>query len=237
MSSGVVTQLTFDLGRHAALRRSDFLVSESNASAVGWIDRWPDWPTGALVLHGPSSCGKTHLVHLWCHRASAIAISGDDLDEEEVARLVDNGCYRIAVDDGDRASEHAFLHLHNFCLENRGSLLVTARQPPGRWAVALRDLGSRLRAALPIGIAPPDDALLGGVLVKHFADRQLRVAPEVISYLLRQMERSFAAAANITALLDQVSLRDGRPITVPLVRELLKHSDHPPPRASDSGVK
>ena len=231
-------QLTFDLPRRAALGRSDFLVSECNASAVGWVDRWPDWPPGPLVLHGPPSCGKTHLLHLWSDRASAVAINGKNLGEEEVASLVVDRRLRIAVDDGDHASEHALLHLHNSCLESRGSLLITARQPPGSWTVLLHDLGSRLRAALTVGIGPPDDALLGAVLVKHFADRQLRVSPEVVSYLLRHMERSFAAAADVTAGLDLASLRGGRAITVPLARKLLtERGDHLFPPASDSGVK
>src|SRR5258707_10370839 len=78
-------QLTFDLPRRTALGRSDFLVSESNAAPIGWIDRWPEWPTGALVLYGPPGCGKTHLVHLWCERASAGVLGGGNLDEEKGA--------------------------------------------------------------------------------------------------------------------------------------------------------
>jgi chromosomal replication initiation ATPase DnaA len=203
------------------LGRSDFLVSKSNALAVGWIDRWPDWPHGALVLHGPSACGKTHLAHLWRERASAVVVAGATVHEEQVARLAAERRHRIAVDDADHACERALLHLHNWCLEGAGSILITARHPAGSWTVGLDDLGSRLRAALTVGIGPPDDALLGAVLVKHFSDRQLRVAPEVITYLLSHMERSFAAAADITDRLDTVSLRDGRAVTIPLVREVL----------------
>jgi len=54
-----MTQLTFDLPRRIGLSRTDFLISDSNAAAIGWIDRWPDWPSRALALHGPAGCGKT----------------------------------------------------------------------------------------------------------------------------------------------------------------------------------
>ena len=230
-------QLTFDLPRRTALGRSDFLVSESNAAAIGWIDRWPEWPTGALVLHGPQGCGKTHLVHLWCERASAVIVPGETLDEEKVARLVAEGRHRIAVDNADRASERALLHLYNSCLGCHGSLLITARRPPGSWNFALKDLGSRLRATLAIGIGLPDDALLGAVLVKHFADRQLSVTPEVIAYLIRRLERSFAAAADIAARLDAAALRDRCAVTIPLARNVLVQDGHQPlPPASESGV-
>ena len=231
-------QLTFDLPRGTALGRSDFFVSDSNATAFGWIDRWPDWPSGALVLHGPAGCGKTHLVHLWCARASAVAVAGASLDEDAVACLVAQRRHRVAVDDADYACERALLHLYNSCLEARGSMLIAARQPAASWTVRLDDLRSRLRAALAVSVQPADDALLGALLVKHFADRQLRVAPDVIAYVLQHMERSFAAAAEIAARLDQVSLRDKCAITVPLARKLLTESAaHPPSSASDSGVK
>jgi len=230
-------QLTFDLPRRTALGRSDFLVSESNVAAVGWIDRWPEWPGGALVLYGPQGCGKTHLVHLWCERASAVIVAGETLDEENVALLAAEGRHRIALDNADRASERALLHLHNSCLECQGSLLITARQPPGSWNFALKDLGSRLRAALAVGIGLPDDALLGAVLVKQFADRQLSVTPEVIAYLMRRLERSFAAAADIVARLDAAALREGCAVTISLARNVLAQGGCQPfPPASDSGV-
>jgi len=94
-----------------------------------------------------------------------------------------------------------------------------------------------LRAALAIGIGPPDDALLGAVLVKHFADRQLSVAPEVITYLVRRMERSFAAAGEITARLDAAALRDKCAVTIALARNVLaQDADQAFPPVSDSGV-
>jgi chromosomal replication initiation ATPase DnaA len=230
-------QLTFALPRLVGFRRSDFLISESNAAAIGWVDRWPDWPSRALALYGPAGCGKTHLVNLWAARVSGVVLPGETLSEEVVANLVSEGRHRIAIDDADRAPEPELLHLYNFCLEARGDVLLTARQPPASWIIKLPDLDSRLRTVLAAGIGLPDDPLLEAVLVKHFADRQLRVGPEVIAYLLTHMERSFAAAADIVARLDLVSLRDRRAITVPLARQLVSEAGvHRPSPASDAGV-
>jgi chromosomal replication initiation ATPase DnaA len=230
-------QLTFDLPRRTASGRADFLVSPSNAAAVGWIDRWPEWPTAALVLHGSPGCGKTHLVHLWCERASAVMVAGETLDEEKLAHLIAEGRHRIAIDDADRAPERVLLHLHNSCLESRGSFLITARQPLRSWSVGLDDLRSRLRAAFAIEIGLPDDALLGAVLAKHFADRQLTVAPEVIAYLIRRMERSFAAAAEVTARLDAAALRDQCAVTIALARNVLAQDSRQAfPPVNDPGV-
>ena len=51
-------QSTFDWGVRPALGREDFLVAPCNEAAVAWLDRWPDWPGPALVIHGPPGSGK-----------------------------------------------------------------------------------------------------------------------------------------------------------------------------------
>jgi chromosomal replication initiation ATPase DnaA len=104
--------------------------------------------------------------------------------------------------------------------------------------VALPDLDSRLRAVVTVGIGLPDDLLLEAVLLKHFADRQLRVTPDVVAHLITHMERSFAAAAEIAARLDSVSLRDRRAITVPLARQILREAAvHALSPSCDLGVR
>lgn len=218
-------QLAFDLPRRTAFERSDFMVSDSNIMAVERIDRWPDWPSAVLMLHGPRGCGKTHLAHLWQQRASALIIAGETLSEAMLPRLLDQVPRRIAIDDADQASEPALLHLYNSCIEHQGNLLITARRPVVSWRVELGDLRSRLRAAPAVEIDAPDDALLGAVLVKHFVDRQLRVAPDVIAYLLKRIERSFAAAEKIVARLDGAALSNRGPVTIPLARKVLGDTD------------
>jgi len=230
-------QLVFELSPGEAFGRGDFFVSDSNAAALGWIERWPEWPAPVLVLHGPRGAGKTHLAHLWRERAAAVLVAGATLDEARLAEAVERANATIAVDDADHAPEAALLHLHNACLEAGGGLLLTARRAPGPWRPALADLGSRLRAAPAVGIDLPDDTLLGAVLAKHFADRQVRVAPEVIAYLVRHMERSLAAAGEIAAALDQAALSLSGAITIPLANRVLAAStDHSLPPGSDAAV-
>lgn len=212
-------QLTIDLPHRPALGRADFLVSACNVEAFGWIERWPAWPASALVLYGPPRSGKSHLVQLWRERSGGILVTGDALSALPPDQLATSGA--VAVDEADGAPERALLHLCNCCREAGAGLLVVAREAPASWKLALPDLASRLRAMPAVAIAPPDDALLAAVLVKHFADRQVRVEPPVIAFLLRRMERSFAAAALLAERLDRMTLGSGRAIGLAQARQVL----------------
>ena len=122
---------------------------------------------------------------------------------------------------GDRAAEVALFHLCNHLAAGGGSLMVSGREPPARWPLALPDLASRLGVAAVARLEAPDDDLLAAVLVKLFADRQLAVAPELIRYLVSRMDRSFAAAERLVADLDRAGLARHRPITARLAAEVL----------------
>ena len=68
----------------------------------------------------------------------------------------------------------------------------------------------------------PDDVLLEAVLVKLILDRQLRVEPDVIKYILRRIHRSLGAARDLIGVLDEAALAQKRTISVPLVRSVLE---------------
>jgi chromosomal replication initiation ATPase DnaA len=93
--------------------------------------------------------------------------------------------------------------------------------------VALPDLASRLKAMPAVALGPPDDALLRALYGKLFAERQVRVADEVIDWLTARLERSGTAAARAVAALDQGALERRRPVTIALAREVLGESNLP----------
>lgn len=218
-------QLTFDLGHRSALGRDDFLIADSNRDAVSWIDLWPEWPAPALVLYGPAACGKTHMAAVWSAQTNAISINPEELATASADELFARGEHYLIdpVDPwiGDRAAETTLFHLYNLAKENKRTLLLTMRVPPVRLSFAIPDLASRLRAAPGVAIHAPDEMLLGAVLVKMFADRQIQIGEDVLNYILPRMERSFAAARDLVTKADQQALAEKRPISVPLIRQVL----------------
>ncbi|MBX9942983.1 MAG: hypothetical protein K2Y40_02780, partial [Reyranella sp.] len=186
-------QLTFELALPPpTYDRRDFVAAGGNRAALAWIDRWPDWPAPALALSGPTGCGKTHLARIWAARSGAIVVDGRDLEGKSVADLSDMAVASpaIVVEGADRAPERALFHLYNLMRERGGHLLLTSAAPPAHWSIALPDLASRLRAAPAVAMAPPDDELLGSIILKQLGDRQLHAGAGVVQYLVSHMERS-----------------------------------------------
>ena len=222
-------QIPLTLEHRPALGKADFMVSASNSDAVRLLSGWRDWPRRHMALTGPARAGKTHLAHVWMQESGAQLISAALLDDATAERLAGHG--HVVVEDIDelstlettrrRAAEEALFHLYNLAAAEGVWLLVTGRDAPGRWPVETPDLASRL-AALPVArVAAPDDTLLSSLMVKLFADRQLQVAPGVIQYLSRRIERSCAAAEGMVQALDRLSLERKKPVTKVMAAEVL----------------
>jgi len=213
------TQLAFDLPARPAMGREDFLVAPCNADAVEWIDRWPAWSYPCVVLHGPRGSGKTHLARVWQQRSGAAWEDGTDL--ESPLRHAGEG-RAICLDINGRIDdETALFHLFNWTREHGGSLLLTGTTPVRDWGLQLPDLLSRLQAAPTAVLADPDDSLLAAVTVKLFADRQLTVTPDLLTYILTRVGRSFAALGEAVGRLDKAALEEQRPITPRFAKRIL----------------
>lgn len=218
------SQLTLDLVLPPpTYTRADFVVTGGNREALAWIDRWPDWPASALSLSGPTGCGKTHLGRIWSARSGAIVMLGPDLQGKNVANLTDLAAANptMVLEEADRAPERGLFHLYNLMRERGGHILLISGEPPARWSIALPDLASRLRAAPAVAVAPPDDELLGSIILKQLADRQLHAGAGVVEYLVSHMERSAETARLVVAALDRRALAERRKIDRRLASDVL----------------
>ncbi len=224
----VPSQLVLEFEHRPALGGDDFLVATCNREAVGWLDRWPDWPGPALVVYGPGGCGKSHLGQVFLQSSGGINITAERLTTNTPPALMAEASACL-IEDADLLFqeankgqyEQALFHLYNWGREEGRHLLLTATAPPARWAIDLADLGSRLRAAMVVEIGQPDDTLMTAVLVKQFADRQLIIDGDVVAFIQARMERSFAFIRALVEATDRLAMAEHRRITVPLMRRIL----------------
>jgi len=210
-----VTQLVLPLEVRSASGRDDFIVASGNQQAVAFIDSWPGWPAPAAALYGPAASGKSHLAAVWAQKAGAQIIAAADLLDG-----VPDG--PLVVEDVGADVAEALL----FALLERGApLLITSQLAPSDWPqkfnMALPDLGSRARALLAFPLWAPDEALLMGLAVKLFTDRQLQVPENVVLHMVRSLERSPGAVRDFVARADAAALAQKRPINLSLIKDLL----------------
>jgi DnaA family protein len=93
--------------------------------------------------------------------------------------------------------------------------------PPARLDLA-PELLTRLAWGLVYQLHPLDDAEKAAALAGHAAARGLRLPAEVSAYLLRHVRRDLPTLMGVLDALDRHSLETQRPLTVPLVREVLQ---------------
>ncbi len=219
-------QMSFDLPTKPAHGRDDFFISPSNAQAVQILEDWPNWPHHKLALIGPKAAGKTHLAHVWASDIMASITPANRLADADIPTLcqtpaVIEDVHKIA---SDTAAQKALFHLHNLMQQNAAPLLLTADLPPARWDLGLPDLQSRMSATAITSLGAPDDALLAAVLAKLFTDRQIKVQPALITYLLKRMDRSLASAAGLVLRLDTAALNQGCAINLKLAARVLDNT-------------
>jgi chromosomal replication initiation ATPase DnaA len=211
--------LAFDAKRSYA--RADFVPGAANEAALALVDAWPDWPARVCALWGPHGSGKTHLSQIWRARAEAEALSLAELSAARVAELGAGSAF--VLDDADAAAGGpALFHLLNFVNQSGGWLLLTGVLPPQRWATPVPDLHSRLTAVPGAALQAPDEALIARVLLKLFADRQLKLPEALIAYLVPRLRRSFAEAERIVVLIDGLALEQKRNISVEIGAQAVK---------------
>ena len=230
-SSGASAQLPLALRFPPDQRFETF--AHAPAGALAQLRALAHGQGDSAFIAGPHASGKTHLLLACCAEAEAgglrvaylplIAAVGrmrDALHACEQADLVALDGLEHAA--GHREDEIALFDAHNRAHDAGRRVLYAARAMPDALSLTLPDLRSRLLALPSVEVSQPEDALIAAVLEKMFSDRQIRVGPGVIDFLVARIERSFATARKMVAVIDEAAMSARRNITVPFVRDVLR---------------
>jgi len=107
-------------------------------------------------------------------------------------------------------------------LKESGDALITAGLHAPTQMGLRDDLATRLAWGLVYQLHPLNDAEKALALQNHAAERGIRLPTEVVDYCLRYLRRDLSTLMATLDALDEWSLTTKKPVTVPLLRQLLQ---------------
>jgi len=226
-----VKQLVLDLRPDRPPTLENF-VPGSNAELLESLSRLASARAGQMhsthiYLWGNPGSGRSHLLRATVAHTLGEGRPASFLDAEEIADcLPEDENALLAVDDVDRLSPDAQVALFNAFNRARGSarsLLLSGPTAPKGLAPNLReDLRTRIGQSLVFEVRPLDDATRRAILYSLATRRGLRLTEEVAGFLLTHARRDLPGMVATLDALDAASLEHKRPITLPLLRELMQ---------------
>jgi DnaA family protein len=153
-----------------------------------------------IYLWGPSGSGKSHLL-------SAC--------EEIGARVADD----VHLLDND--AQIALFNTYNKLKETGAVLIAAGLHAPAQMGLR-EDLATRLAWGLVYQLHPLSDDEKAQALKTHAKERGMKLPDEVVDYCLRHLRRDLPTLMATLDALDEWSLTEKKPVTVPMLRKLLQ---------------
>lgn len=177
-----------------------------------------------IYVWGESGAGKSHLLHALAAATNARYIAPD---AESHAFDYSPGIPLYLIDDCNLLTPAAQIdafNLYNQAKENGASLITAGSTAPVSMQVR-EDLRTRLGWGLIYQVHGLSDDEKIAALGLAAEARGLSLSSGVLPYLLTHFHRDMRSLSAMLDAMDRYSLETKRPITLPLLRELLQQED------------
>jgi len=156
-------------------------------------------PIQFIYLWGNEGSGKSHLAH--------IASDHEFVIHDDVHLL-------------DEPGQIELFNMYNRCKDSKKNMLVTGLYSPLQ--MKLRDdLATRLAWGVTYEVISLSDEEKKLALLKHADERGMKLGMDIIDYCLKYLKRDMPNLFSILEALDKWSLTYKRPITLPLLKEII----------------
>ncbi len=222
-------QLTLDLHADAppvlenfvAAANADLLAALYEAVPVAEVPQH-------LFLWGDAGSGRSHLLR---SVVTAAAQAGRPACYLRAADVLDSlpqaPGLLLAIDDVEALGPDAQIALFrafNDARSQRMTLITSGAAAPLHLHLR-EDLRTRIGQSLIFEVKSLTDDDRNAILNAQAATRGLRLEPEIVQYLLRHGRRDLSSLLRTLDALDAASLERKRPITLPLLREILQRDE------------
>ena len=194
-------QLLLDIQPLAPPTLNNFIIGK-NAEALHSIQQAiAGLPEARFIyLWGAQGSGKSHLL------SACEAIGTGTADD-----------VHLLSDSGQIDLFNTFNHIKT----NGGTLITAGLHAPTQ--MCLRDdLATRLAWGLVYQLHPLTDEEKAQALKTHAQERGMKLPDEVVDYCLRYLRRDLPTLMAVLDALDEWSLTEKKPVTVPMLKKLLQ---------------
>ena len=215
-------QLVLDLGAEAPAQSLDTFQVGANAELTHLMHQFAQRASREhfAYLWGDTGAGKTHLLQGLAATPASRYIAADAPSEHfvftpEITLYLLDDCNLLSP----QAQIDAFA-LFNQIREHGAYMVSTGPVPPAVLPVR-EDLRTRMGWGLIYLIHGLSDDEKIAALTQAAEARGLTLSASVLPYLLSHFKRDMRSLATMLDALDQYSLETQRPVTLPLLRDLL----------------
>lgn len=176
--------------------------------------------TRPIYLWGSTGSGRSHLLQAVANRCDIASLSGGSVPGD----FMPPDDSLVVIDDVERLSPEAQVALFR-CFNDqhpRGLRLLLSGDTAPLHLPCREDLRTRIGQALIYEVKLLTDSEKASALLYHAAQRGMKVDDHVIDYLLRHGRRDLPSLMSVLDALDQQSLEQKRPVTLPLLREIMQ---------------
>jgi len=202
----------------------DSFVPGANAAALQHLCALV-LPTAPVYLWGPTGSGKTHLLRALAARIRAEGRKVAWFDATQALPwALPPGAALACIDrceDLDPDAQHAAFSLFVEAAAQGVQMAAAGGLPPVD--LPLRDdLRTRLAWGHVFALHPLTEAETRAVLRREADRRGILLSDEVMNHLLTRFERDLSHLMRLLDRLDRFALANARPVTVPLLRQMLQ---------------
>jgi len=181
-----------------------------------------------FYLWGERGSGKSHLLQASAERAAQLGLVVKHFDPTAPLEPFEPSCKLMVMDDiqdyDEQAQANCFNWFVNASLPTDGiqrGILVSATLPPTDLLVR-EDLRTRFAGGLVSAIGVLNESQRKSVLVQQASLRGLELRADVLEFMMSRFSRDLTNLVGWLDQLDAFALQSKRPITIPLIKDMLK---------------
>ena len=193
-------QLLLNIKPAAAPSLDNFIVGRNAEALTSLKQTIAGGQPRFIYFWGVSGSGKSHLIS---------ACEAVPMQVADNVHLLDN------------EAQIALFNIYNLQKEAGEILICAGLHAPMQ--MGLRDdLATRLAWGLVYQLHPLNDDEKADALKQHAAERGMKLPDEVTDYCLRYLRRDLPSLMSVLDALDEWSLIEKKPVTVPMLKKLLQ---------------